>query len=102
MAQNIAILRQRGAKVFTCCTVFTTSIEKNANEGVVFTQEDGFQMAFAIIDSGSDDGEDINGLRIDDYIKVTVEALDISDSGKNYTRIVLETHTCSDEELGIV
>ena len=75
MAQNIAILRQRGA------TVFTTSIEKNANEGVVFTQEDGFQMAFAIIDNGSDDGEDINGLRIDDYITVSVAAMDVTDSG---------------------
>ena len=77
MAQNIAILRQRGA------TVFTTSIEKNANEGVVFTQEDGFQMAFAIIDLSSDDGEDINGLRIDDYITVTVAAIDVRDSGRN-------------------
>ena len=38
-------------------------------------------MAFAIIDNGSDDGEDINGLRIDDYITVSVAAMDVTDSG---------------------
>ena len=89
-------MRQRGA------TVFTTSIEKNANDGVVFTQEDGFQMAFAIIDYGSDDGEDINGKQIDDYIKVTVDILEVDDLAQTATLTRLETHTCSDEELGIV
>ena len=77
MILNIAILRHRSA------TVFTTSIEKNANRDVVFTQEDGFQMAFAIVDAGSEDGEDISGKHIDDYMKVTVDVLAMSDSGKN-------------------
>ena len=40
-------------------------------------------MAFAIIDIGSEDGEDINGKRIDDYMKVTVDVFAVSDSGKN-------------------
>ena len=55
MTQNILILKQRGA------TVFTSSLEKGANKDVTFTQDDGFQIAFALVDILTEDGEDLNG-----------------------------------------
>ena len=66
MTQNILILKQRGA------TVFTTSLEKRANKDVVFTQDDGFQLAFALVDLASEDGEDATGKRIEDYVKISL------------------------------
>ena len=66
MTQNILILSQRGA------TAFTSSLEKSANKDVIFTQDDGFQLAYALVDFASEDGEDFNGKRIEDYVKINL------------------------------
>ena len=49
-------------------TVFTTTNEKESNDGRIFTAEDGLQFAIGILDYASDDYDDVLGRKFDDYL----------------------------------
>ena len=61
------ILAQREGTLFTATTL------KNFNDkSNVFTEEDGFQVAFAVIDQNSADYTDVSGRKLSEYLEVTV------------------------------
>ena len=95
--QSIIILNGRKG------TLFTTTLEKEANADRIFTAEDGLQFAIGIIDYGSDDFEDMEGRNFNNYLYLWVE---MEYYAEDDTTIVpedfeLETHRCTDEELGL-
>lgn len=49
-------------------TLFTSSIMKNVNRDRVFTNKEGFNIAFAIVDLGSGTLEDVAGRDLHDYL----------------------------------
>ena len=54
-------------------TLFTSTNLKNFNYNTrFFTQEDGFQMAFGIIDYSSDDYHDAYGRELEEYLKIEI------------------------------
>ena len=63
---SIQVLRQYDG------TLFTSTVMKDENEDLVFTREDGFMMAFAIIDQRMPDGSDKAGRSLDEYLNVQV------------------------------
>ena len=54
-------------------TVFTTTIEKEQNDGRVFTAEDGLQFAIGVLDYGNaDDFSDVYERDFEDYVDLIV------------------------------
>ena len=49
-------------------TLFTSALLKNENRDREFTDKDGFNIAFAVIDTGSATFEDVAGRDIHDYL----------------------------------
>ena len=69
-----------------------------------FTQEDGFQVAFAVIDYGSDDFTDVKGRNLTDYLYPNVELIELNEEDQenpNPEPINMEYHICTDAELGL-
>ena len=64
--QSLIVLNDRKG------TVFTTTIEKESNDGHVFTEEDGLQFAIGVVDYGADDYGDVLGRKFEDYITLYV------------------------------
>lgn len=95
--QNILILEGRTD------TLFTTTIEKDANANHILTTEDGLQFAIGIVDFYSDD-EDALRQKLDDKINLYVyQWFYSSDSTKEVPEsFEMETHLCTDEELGLI
>ena len=63
MIQSAIILNKRSG------TLFTTTVMARQNDfSRKFTQEDGFQVAFAVIDYASYDFTDVYGQNLTDYI----------------------------------
>ena len=52
-----------------------TSIEKNGNKNIEFTQEDGLQFAIALVDFNGTDYKDRLGRNFTDYIQLKVSYL---------------------------
>lgn len=53
-------------------TVFTTTVEKNANEGRIFDKEDGLQFAIAVIDFNGENFDDVEGREFNEYLNLGV------------------------------
>ena len=53
-------------------TVFTTTVEKNANEGRIFDKEDGLQFAIAVIDFNGENFDDVEGREFNEYLNLDV------------------------------
>ena len=85
-------------------TLFTSTILKKENDkSRVFTQEDGFQIAFAVVDDSTKDYSDRAGRLLSEYLEVTVsQSYYDSYSNENaYTSTPLKTHPCTEAELGL-
>ena len=52
-------------------TMYTETLRKGYNSDTrVFTEKDGFQMAFAVLDSSRLDGTDPYGRELDDWLEI--------------------------------
>ena len=49
-------------------TLFTSTVLKNHNRNRVFTDEEGFNFAFAVIDPGVEDLTDAAGRKLEEYL----------------------------------
>ena len=84
-------------------TLFTTSTLSNYNDfSRNFTQDDGFQVAFAVVDYQTDDWSDVAGRQLEEYLEIYVSAYYFSRSGEEFKTetLYIEHHPCSDVELG--
>ena len=85
--QSLIVLNDRKG------TVFTTTIEKESNDGRVFTEEDGLQFAIGVVDYGADDYGDVLGRKFEDYIALNVWILFYAeDDTETPEDFELETH----------
>ena len=54
-------------------TLFTSTILKGYNYNTrYFKQDDGFQLAFAIVDYFGEDGNDVAKRNLEDYLEVSI------------------------------
>ena len=78
---------------------------KNQNDfSRKFTEDDGFQVAFAVIDNQSKDYSDVAGRQLEEYLKVKVSKQTFNygtSDGELVEIIEIEHHACSDSELGL-
>ena len=84
--------------------MYTSIIKHNYNDfSDKFTEEDGFQLAFAVIDFGTGNYSDVGGRQLDEYLKVKVTQVnvDASSGEPNFEAINIEHHACSEAELGL-
>ena len=98
--QNGIRLQKRGG------TIFTSALKAQGNEDYrIFSEKDGFQLAFAILDTQEpkyiDSSEEIN---IDEYLTINVTQKHVDyearpDEQLKSTELAL--HRCSDQELGL-
>ena len=51
-------------------TLFTSTVMIDEQVDKIFTREDGFMLAFAIIDDSTEDGSDSAGRSLDEYLDV--------------------------------
>ena len=61
-------------------------------------------MAFAVVDYAADNFQDSQGRNLEDYLNVTVTLVELSEEDEengNPEDIKIETHKCTDEELGL-
>ena len=93
--QNAISLHERGG------TLFTSTLLKNYNYNTrYFKQDDGFQMAFAIIDYAGENGEDEANRDLSEYLEIEIWQTYFSETGDSKEDKQLSFHKCSDEELG--
>ena len=92
------ILAQRQGTLFTATTLKKFNDKSNA-----FTEEDGFQVAFAVIDQNTADYTDKAGRELSEYLEVTVSLgeYDESNSENKYSITTIQTHPCTEAELGL-
>ena len=64
--QSIVVLNGRKG------TVFTTTLEKEANEGRALTKDDGLQFAIGILDFGTSNWTDYYGRDFEEYLSLDV------------------------------
>ena len=94
-AANAVALHSRSSTQFT-----STHLQDYHDDSYVFSEEQGFSMAFAFIDQYSSDGRDFLGRDMDDIIEVTAFSAKFDDD--SFSVEVLSTHQCSSAELGLV
>ena len=83
-------------------TLFTSTIMKNYNDySRKFTEDDGFQLAFAVIDYQTDDLTDVAGRQLEEYLRVKLSWSNINFTEDEFEFIEIEHHPCSDSELGL-
>ena len=51
-------------------TLFTSTILKNYGRDRIFTEKEGFNIAFAIVDLGSEDLKDVAGRELHEYLEI--------------------------------
>ena len=85
-------------------TLFTSTVLKGYNYNTrYFKQDDGFQLAFAIVDYAGDNGNDAWDRPLDDYLNVHIWQTYFSETGEDEKEdLYIDFHKCSDEELGLV
>ena len=96
--QSLIVLKDRKG------TVFTTTIEKESNDGRIFTAEDGLQFAIGVVDydTDADDYGDVLGRDFEDYIALSVWMIYYAEDDTEVPDwFEIETHRCTDEELGL-
>ena len=83
-------------------TLFTSTVLKNQSRDRVFTAEEGFNIAFAIIDSGTADFSDVAGRELHEYLLVEaiLHTFDYRNGETNTSTISLNPHICTEDELG--
>ena len=97
MIQNFIVLNGRDG------TLFTSTLQVKANDYErKFTQDEGFQVAFAVIDADTDDFSDVLGRKLEDYLQVKLVQEHYNDDPKKQReKIVITPHPCTDAELGL-
>ena len=81
-------------------TLFSTTVLKNANADRVFTAEDGFNIAIAVIETSSSDLIGAQGRNIEEYLEIVAEQYTWDHKEEILEFISLEPHPCTKEELG--
>ena len=94
--QSIVVLNGRKG------TVFTTTLEKEANEGRALTKDDGLQFAIGILDFGTSNWTDYYGRDFEEYLSLDVHQYKFRLDPSLNSRQKLESHPCTEEELGLV
>ena len=85
-------------------TLFTSTVMKNYNGYEdKFTEDDGLQIAFAVIDFETDDYSDVAGRQLEEYLEIEVSFATYNwedPDGITSKKVVIEHHPCTDAELG--
>ena len=78
--------------------MFTSAVKYRENDHTrVFGEQDGFQLAIAMIDIGTYNFDDLDGRELSEYLEITVKNYETSEDGGRGEN--LELHKCSDQEI---
>jgi len=94
--EQLSILHLRDATQLT-----GTLLKRYHDDTYIFTEQNGFQLAFAVLDFASADGSDVLGRPEEEYMEVLVQLVSLTDGFGN-PPVRIETHPCTDSDLGLV
>ena len=94
-ANNILVMSTRRNNSFTA-----SMIPSFQSEDFTVTHADGFAIALGVIDYRTEDGSDPEGIPLSDYIEISF-VIGYENGPNTYDEKEIETHQCSEEELGL-
>ena len=93
--ESLIVMQQRKATLFTSATKV-----RHHDQERVFTQNDGYALAFAVIDFATyPDNSDILGRELGEYLNVTVSNDSIDYENGEFGSRQIQIHRCEHEEL---
>ena len=94
-AQSYIVIDKRSDTNFV-----SAKLTRYFDDGFTFTEENGFQMAFAVIDWESDDGSDAYERPLEEYLEVELLLETLIDN-ETQDPIKVPLHQCTKSELGL-